>query len=101
MRLCGVLGAEIVALPAPLARETGRFFERNLEWLTQLFGREDWRARPEYPRVQALRAVAALDGAMILARTLDDLSVFDDIAAGVPRASQAQPLPSPQSGPET
>jgi len=80
MCLCGMLGAEVTALPEPVARETKRFFERNIDWLMQLFQRD---ANAEEPRKSALRTIAMLEGAMILARTLGDHSVFNDIANGV------------------
>ena len=80
MCLCGMLGAEIAALPEPVAKETRRFFERNIDWLTQLFRRDE---NAEEPHKSALRTIAMLEGAMILARTLDDHSVFNDIASGV------------------
>jgi len=67
-------------LPEPVARETKRFFERNIDWLMQLFQRD---ANAEEPRKSALRTIAMLEGAMILARTLGDHSVFNDIANGV------------------
>ena len=90
MCLCGMLGAEVAALPEPVASEAKRFFERNIEWLTQLFRRNDSEAKSEGSRIHALRIIATLEGAMILARTLGDQSVFDDIASGVPLASQTQ-----------
>ncbi len=90
MCLCGMLGAEIAALPEPVAKETKRFFERNIEWLTQLFRRDDGETQSQEPRTKALRTIAALEGAVILARTLGDHSVFNDIASGVSLASQTQ-----------
>ncbi len=90
MCLCGILGAEIAALPEPVAKETKRFFELNIEWLTQLFRRDDRDAKSEESRINAMRIIATLEGAMILARTLGDHSVFNDIASGVSLASRTQ-----------
>jgi TetR/AcrR family transcriptional regulator, transcriptional repressor for nem operon len=84
MCLCGVLGAEIGHLPAPVAAEAKRFFEQNVQWLTKVFERElpsRWSACG--CRAAALRTIATLEGGMILARTMADTSVFEDVAAGV------------------
>jgi TetR/AcrR family transcriptional repressor of nem operon len=86
MCLCGVLGAEIGHLPALVAVEAKRFFERNIEWLTKVFDRASAGTWPGCDsRAAALRAIAALEGAMILARTMADASVFEDVAASVVR----------------
>jgi TetR/AcrR family transcriptional regulator, transcriptional repressor for nem operon len=73
MCLCGVLGAESGDLPAEVLAEAQRFFKRNLEALGRLSG-----SRSTSSRHRALRVMAVLEGAMMLARTLDDPKVFDD-----------------------
>ena len=84
MCLCGVLGAEIGHLPAPVAAEAKRFFEQNVQWLTKVFERELPSRRSACGcRAAALRTIATLEGGMILARTMADASVFEDVAAGV------------------
>ncbi len=83
MCLCGMFGAEITYLPQAVAEEARRFFEANIAWLNAVLvrkgGGKDTRAR-------ALRMIATLEGALILARSLDDVSAFDaatnDLAAG-------------------
>ena len=77
MCLCGVLGAEIADLPDPVVAEARRFFDVNIAWLDQVLAREPGMAAPESRRAGALRIIATLEGAMILARTLDDPSVFE------------------------
>ena len=76
MCLCGMLGAEVAALPENVVRETRIFFEENVDWLAKVYGR-----RANVGRAGALRkaygAVATVEGAMILARTLDDMSAFE------------------------
>lgn len=80
MCLCGMLGAEVAALPQSIALEARRFFERNVKWLTLVFRRM---SDTEQARSRALRTISELEGAMILSRTLRDHSVFDDVAAGL------------------
>ncbi len=79
MCLCGMFGAEIADLPAPVADETRRFFEANVDWLERVYAR----ARPadgaDRNRAAALRLIAMLEGGLILARSLDDIGVFDTI----------------------
>lgn len=77
MCLCGVLGAEIAYLPDPVAAEARRFFDVNIAWLGGVLAREPHMAAPERRRAATLRIIATLEGAMILARTLGDPSVFD------------------------
>lgn len=83
MCLCGIFGAEIAALPAPVANEARTFFERNVDWLDRLFARAHPGTDPARCRAAALRTVATLEGAMILARSLDDIAAFDGAAAGI------------------
>jgi TetR/AcrR family transcriptional repressor of nem operon len=76
--LCGMLGAEAESLPEPVLEETQRFFQTNLHWLTTVWSRYLNKTRTE-PAVQnrAAHMLAALQGALIVARTLDDVSVFE------------------------
>ncbi|MEM7426623.1 MAG: TetR/AcrR family transcriptional regulator [Pseudomonadota bacterium] len=75
--LCGMLGAEALGLPDVVAAEVRRFFEANVTWLME--AQSD--TTPEDERRQrALHIVAALQGAMMLASTLGDFGVFDEIA---------------------
>ena len=73
MCLCGVLGAESGDLPPEVLAEAQRFFKRSLEALGHLYG-----PRSTTSRQSALRVMAVLEGAMMLARTLDDPKVFED-----------------------
>lgn len=76
--LCGMLGAEVASLPDAVAAVVRGFFEKNVEWLEAALSR----GNGDGSRQQALLLLAALEGAMILARTLDSTEVFDTIAAG-------------------
>jgi TetR/AcrR family transcriptional regulator, transcriptional repressor for nem operon len=79
MCLCGVLGAESGDLPAEVSAEARRFFRRNLKALGRLYGPPSAASRQS-----ALRVMAILEGAMMLARTLDDPSVFEDATRNLP-----------------
>jgi len=74
--LCGMLGAEARGLPEPLRRSVNAFFEANVDWVREALppGTRDRRAR-------ARQFIATLQGAMMLAGSLDDASVFDDAAS--------------------
>lgn len=72
MCLCGALGAGVADLPPDVAAEAKRFFDRGLKSLTH----------PEkgssVSSVQAKHAFATLEGAMLLARALNDTKTFDE-----------------------
>ncbi len=80
MCLCGMLGAEADGIPDEVAAEARRFFERGVESLTRAgdaAGQEA--ASPE----AALRIMATLEGAMLLARTLRNHAIFDQATANL------------------
>src|SRR5215469_6101561 len=79
MCLCGVLGAESGDLPAEVSAEARRFFTRNVQALRRLYGPPSAASRQS-----ALRVMAMLEGAMMLARTLDDPSVFEEATRNLP-----------------
>jgi TetR/AcrR family transcriptional repressor of nem operon len=73
MCLCGVLGAESGDLPPEVSAEARRFFTRNVQALRRLYGPPS-----ALSRQTALRIMAMLEGAMMLARTLENPKVFDE-----------------------
>lgn len=84
--LCGMLGAEIATLPGPVAAEVNGFFRDNEAWLTDVIaaGRNDGTVRSGTTAVdQARLFLAALEGAMILARATGDGGRFDAVAGAV------------------
>lgn len=70
MCLCGMLGAEFSALPAPVQAETRAFFLKNTAWLEKALGGPQARAH-------ALHIIATVEGAMILARTMENVRIYD------------------------
>lgn len=73
MCLCGVLGSEVDSLPAQVVAQTRAFFERNMDWLEKAFSAEGHKD----PKGQAAHVLATLEGALILARNLDNPAYFD------------------------
>ena len=69
--LCGMLGAEARGLPAELAAAVNAFFEANVARAADALGGQGRAAR-------ARQFVATLQGAMMLAGSLGDPTVFDD-----------------------
>lgn len=74
MCLCGMLAAEVSALPPEVATEAKIFFNKILEWLTRALGRSSRSAS------RAAMVLAALEGALMLARTLGRPELFDRVA---------------------
>ncbi|MEM8791899.1 MAG: TetR/AcrR family transcriptional regulator [Pseudomonadota bacterium] len=77
MCLCGMLGAEGIGLPPSVTRETKRFFEALVAALAESMG--TWGTNR---RTAALRLVAQLEGAVLLARAHMDPTVFDEVVDG-------------------
>lgn len=82
MCLCGMFGAQIAILPPMVAEEIRHFFHQVLDWVTDVFRQTD----VENPRKRARETVATLEGAMIMARTLEEVQAFDDAAEAVLRS---------------
>lgn len=76
MCLCGTLASQTEVLPPPVAAEARGFFEALLHWLEA--GLTNTVAAP---RDDALTVIAQLEGAMLLARILEDRAVFDRATA--------------------
>lgn len=71
--LCGVLGAETRGLPEDVSAEVKRFFQANLNWLADHLGDAN----------KAAMTLSALEGGMLIAQSLGDLSIFDRVKAGL------------------
>ncbi len=78
MCLCGVLAAEADNLPAPVAKEARGFFEATLTWLTEALQSDG--TGVERARAKAVQVLASFEGALILARSLEDATIFDTVA---------------------
>lgn len=71
MCLCGVLGAETNGLPSEVANEARAFFTRGIEALSLELDEPS----------RAVEVFATLEGAMLLARSLGDVAIFDQATA--------------------
>lgn len=75
--LCGMLAAEYATLPKPMRAAVVRFFDANEGWLAALLaeGRRSGVLRfSEEPAERAALLVAALEGALLLARAHRDVA---------------------------
>ena len=77
MCLCGVLGAEISGLPKPVVLSARSFFDSLCDWLMKAFASSN----TPNPRRKTLRILATLEGALLVARTLEDVDAFDEAVA--------------------
>ncbi len=75
--LCGILGAEKSGLPVEVASAVGVFLTANVEWMRAALP-------PSVPQprrqARAEHIIASLQGALILAKNLSGIEVFDRIA---------------------
>ena len=76
--LCGLLGAETGGLPDVLSHAVAAFFEANIQWVAQALPEA---ISQDVRRAKAVQVVATLQGAMMLAINLKDLTVFDAAAS--------------------
>lgn len=82
MCLFCMLGAEFSTLPPDVQAAVRQFFLRSTEWLAKLFAHapDELGHAAQDPAARARTIIAALEGAMIVARCSNDLAIFDDIA---------------------
>ena len=83
MCLCGMLAAEYTTLPKPMKAELKEFFDENERWLMAVL--EQGRAARELrfggtARDVARHLMSSLEGAMMLARSYDDVARFEATA---------------------
>jgi len=77
--LCAVLGAEAPGLPKTVVQEVNAFFNANIKWLSAAYKAQDI----PNPAERAKAGIAALEGALMMALTLDDASIFEAAAKRV------------------
>jgi TetR/AcrR family transcriptional regulator, transcriptional repressor for nem operon len=79
--LCAAFAAELETLPEALRGELARFLKKHTSWIEQVLaeGRRNGTVREAVePRSYARMIVAALEGALMMERTLDGPVGFDD-----------------------
>jgi TetR/AcrR family transcriptional regulator, transcriptional repressor for nem operon len=99
MCLCGMLAGDYVTLPEPMKSAVTRFFEANELWLAAVL--KQGRAEGDLqfagdPLEVARLLVGSLEGAMLVARSFNDVSRFQSIADRLlSDLSAADPRPAP------
>jgi TetR/AcrR family transcriptional regulator, transcriptional repressor for nem operon len=94
MCLCGMLAAEQSTLPHAMQRALRAFFDCNERWLLGVLevGQRTGALRFRGPaRDEARLLVAGLEGALLVARSYDDVGRFEAAAARILEAIQAVP----------
>jgi TetR/AcrR family transcriptional repressor of nem operon len=84
--LCGVLATEVAILPQRLQAGVRKFFDLQLGWLRQTLavGRSSGALRKDIdPEREAKTVLAALQGALFVALSLQDPNAFDQAVAGL------------------
>jgi len=77
MCLCDVLGIEVSSLPGDVAAEAAEFFRQTLAWLEAAMQNF---ANP-------VEVLSLLEGALVVARSLNDTRAFDEAVANLERAT--------------
>ena len=95
MCLCGMLAAEYATLPKSVKSEVTRFFDTNETWLADVL--EQGRRAERFqiagsPADAARRIIAALEGAMMLARVYAEPGAFRTRGAVVVGGGHRRPL---------
>ena len=82
--LCGMLASDFATLPKPMKDGVRAFFDANEVWLTRVVeeGRHSKALRREGQAHETARmVVSSLEGAMLVARSYDDVQRFESTAA--------------------
>lgn len=74
--LCGLLGAEGAGIPQAIRERVQVFFDENIEWLISIMPQGIPQAQK---RIAANTLLAGHQGAMMLAKNMQDNSIFDSI----------------------
>jgi len=83
MCLCGILAAEYVTLPKPMKAGLKHFFDENERWLVAVLEKGHATSTLRFTgsaREVAQLLVGSLEGAMMLARSYDDVGRFKSAA---------------------
>ncbi len=83
MCLCGMLASDFATLPPPMKEAVKRFFDANERWVARVLdeGRRAHALRLSGTASELARTlVAALEGAMLVARSFGDVSRFEAVA---------------------
>jgi TetR/AcrR family transcriptional regulator, transcriptional repressor for nem operon len=81
--LGGVIAYELASLPDHAGRAGAEFFERSKAWLETMLRRRSPKAKAETIEAQALRIVALLQGATLIAKALRRKDAFEQAAESI------------------
>jgi TetR/AcrR family transcriptional repressor of nem operon len=76
MCLCGIMSAELDDLPPEVRTEIDKFADTNVEWLETIL-KQRKKASKEELKEHAMAIFAAIEGAQLVARGCQDITVFD------------------------
>jgi TetR/AcrR family transcriptional repressor of nem operon len=79
MCLCGIMAAEHHDLPVEVRVEVDGFTDANVRWLAKVLALKQPDAQPEALERQALSVFAAIQGAQLVSRGRNDISVYDQM----------------------
>lgn len=82
MCLCGQLASESEVLPDPIRVATQQFFVQNLQWL-RLYVFEAAGLEAPVAEQRAAGLLASLEGALLMAKVLNDNAVFEQVNANL------------------
>lgn len=91
--LCAVLGAEIGGLPQEVGGHTRIFFDRNIAWLRKALSGSSKMSAAE-ANAFAVHLLAALEGGMMLSKSLGKEKVFESVAAMLKKLCDTVSAPS-------
>lgn len=80
MCLCGMLGAELSSLPEAVREEVKRFNDDNIEWLKVIYQRLKPKDKKKNAKTKAMHLLAAMQGAIIVARSMNEPKLFERIS---------------------
>jgi len=75
MCLCSFMAAEYDDLPAAVKAEVQRFADINVAWLSEVLAA----VSPEHREARARAIFAAISGAQLMARSRNDIALFDSL----------------------
>ena len=93
--IAGALGAEIGGLPQEVGGRTRIFFDRNIAWLKKALSGSSRMSVAE-ANAFAVHILAALEGGMILSKSLGKEKIFESVAAMLKKLCDAIGAPPGQ-----
>lgn len=81
MCLCGFLAAEHDDLPESVKAQVRAFADVNIDWLARILAEAEPGATQRSKQRHARSIFAAISGAQLIARSRDDIALYDEIIA--------------------